>query len=307
MIDPKIITFITLARVQNYTQTAKILNLTQPAISQHIKLLESHFNCILFSRTTKKIVLTREGKKLYSYAQKLVHCNNELKTAMQNSHFIDQTICVATTHTMAEDIVPDILEKYHKLYPNVFMRVVIGNIDSIYKMLNAKEAVIALIDGPIDKTKYTTFKLRDDTLYVISSKDNNLSSSKFVTIQDIINQPFISREIGSSTRAVFENSLVNMGYSINDFNKVLEVNSVRFIKKLVSRNIGISIMSYERIRHEIEHDMLNYYLLEGMQSKRECNIAFLKDSTKMSVINDFIDVAKTIDYITPKKLPTKPW
>ena len=307
MIDPKIETFLVLARVENYTQAAAVLNITQPAISQHIKHLEETFGCKLFNRNTKKVELTNEGKKFYRYAQQLSLINQELNKSMLNLHRIEKKIAIGSTRTMAEDIVPDILEQFHKIYPHIAFHVIIDNVNTITDLLNKKEIALALIDGPIDRRLYETFKLKDDLLYVISAKSNPLSQSGYVRIEDLIDQPLITREPGSSSRIIFENSLLNMGYSLSDFNIIIEVNSVRFAKKMVSRNMGISIISYERVRHEIEHDLLNYYELEGLQSRRDCNIVYLKDGKHLDFIDQFIEVAKKTDYITPKVLPTKPW
>lgn len=307
MIDPKIETFLVLARVANYTETSKILNITQPAISQHIKYLEQTFGCKLFNRNTKKVQLTNDGKKFYKYAQKLYLINQELNHSMMHLQHIEKKMYIGSTRTMAEDIVPDILEQFHQIYPFISFNVIIDNANTITDLLNKKEIALALIDGPIDKCLYETYKLKDDLLYVISAKSNPLSQKKYVKIEDILNQPLIAREPGSSSRKIFENSLLNMGYSFSDFNTIIEVNSVRFAKKMVIKNMGISIISFERIRHEIEHDLLNYYEIEGMQSKRDCNIVYLKDSRNIDFITQFIEIAKKTDIITPKKLPTKPW
>lgn len=62
MIDPKLMTLLTLANIGNYTKTAKVLSLTQPAVSYHIRLLEEEFGIQIFYRGEKELKTTVEGE-----------------------------------------------------------------------------------------------------------------------------------------------------------------------------------------------------------------------------------------------------
>ena len=64
MIDIKIFTFLKVAQHKNYTKAAADLNLTQPAVSQHIKKLEEYYDCSLIEIQGKSVKLTEQGKLL---------------------------------------------------------------------------------------------------------------------------------------------------------------------------------------------------------------------------------------------------
>lgn len=68
MLDIKILTFLKVAQFKNYTRAAAELNLTQPAVSQHIKKLEEYYDCNLIKIDGKSVELTEQGKLLYNYA-----------------------------------------------------------------------------------------------------------------------------------------------------------------------------------------------------------------------------------------------
>lgn len=68
MIDTKIYTFSKVAQYRNYTKAATELNLTQPAVTQHIKKLEEYYNCSLINIDGKSVRLTKQGTLLYNYA-----------------------------------------------------------------------------------------------------------------------------------------------------------------------------------------------------------------------------------------------
>ena len=69
--DTKLLTFIEVCKTKNYTKAAKNLNLTQPAVSQHIKQLELDYNVKLFSRNNNELSLTKDGEIVLKYALRI--------------------------------------------------------------------------------------------------------------------------------------------------------------------------------------------------------------------------------------------
>ncbi len=64
MIDSKLTTFINVAKLRSYTRAAEMLNLTQPAVTQHIKQLEEYYEVKLIKKKGRQISLTEEGELL---------------------------------------------------------------------------------------------------------------------------------------------------------------------------------------------------------------------------------------------------
>ena len=79
MLDFRTETFLTVCEYMNYTKAAEILNMTQPAISNHIHYLENYYGTKLFTYNNKKLSLTAQGKHLQKALQTLVHDELKLK------------------------------------------------------------------------------------------------------------------------------------------------------------------------------------------------------------------------------------
>jgi len=81
-------TFLVVAESENFTDAAKILHKTQPAISLQIKSLEDHYDCLLFERTKRKLILTQAGKIFQAYAEDILHkfnaLDNEINKLLNN-------------------------------------------------------------------------------------------------------------------------------------------------------------------------------------------------------------------------------
>ena len=85
MLTPKVDTLLAVAEYLNYTKAAQVLSLTQPAVSQHIRQLESDYDVTIFRHGEKPLMLTREGEILTQYAQKLK--NGGSKYSLKNMEF----------------------------------------------------------------------------------------------------------------------------------------------------------------------------------------------------------------------------
>lgn len=306
MIDIKILTFLTLAKLRSYTKTAEALNMTQPAVSQHIKNIEKTYQVLLFNRNNKSVSLTEQGEVFYNYAEQLYYCNESLLHFLKSKETIQQ-YSISMNHTIAEDIGARIISEHHHRFPEISYSIRVENMPELLERLNKRDICLALVEAPFDKKKYPHVFLKKDSLYVVSAKENQLSPNGKITIQQLMQQPLIQQEPRSGSRTIFENALFSFGYSISDFKSVLEVNSIRFIKKMILQNMGVAILSYERIRHEIEHDMVNYYEIEDMPLHREFHILYNKTHETEPFITSFIRIATQINIHDPQDLTLKPW
>lgn len=77
MIDNRILTFLTLCKDMNYRKAAEELNMTQPAVTQHIQYLEKEYGCKLFSYDKRVLTITNEGKELKKHAENIVYQDNK--------------------------------------------------------------------------------------------------------------------------------------------------------------------------------------------------------------------------------------
>jgi len=100
MIDIKLITFLIVAETRNFTRAAKILNMTQPAVSHHIKLLEEYYQVTLFHKKNKQMELTEEGRILLKYGREVVRLNNTVKSILDNKSSIIKKYNLGATLTI---------------------------------------------------------------------------------------------------------------------------------------------------------------------------------------------------------------
>ena len=277
MLDFRHETFLTLCSCESFTKTAELLHMTQPAVSQHIKYLEEVYGCKLFDTSNRKIKLTEQGELLKEFTTSVL---SDIKHFKENIVSINTDILqfkFGATLSIGEYVMPDILSNLLTTYPDMKVHMTVANTQTLLDHLNNGELDFAIVEGMFDKSKYDTTLFSQENFIPVCSPQSE-DANREVTIKDLTKSRLILRESGSGTREIFENILQKNNYSLDAFNKVVEVSNMSAIKKMVSNNLGISFMFEVVARKEIESNTLSRINLSNYTEQREFNFVYLKNS-----------------------------
>lgn len=288
MMDVRLETFITVAEIKSFTKASEILNITQPAVSQHIKFLEEYYGVIFIKKYGRSIKLTEEGQILYKYAKELDSINRSLEAELRNQDSINKTYNVGASMTVGGYVLPFILAEYKSCFKNIDILLQVNNTEEIINKLLNRKIDLALIEGNFDKEKFKYTKYKDDELVLVVSNIHAFSKLKYVKMEDILKGQLILREKGSGTREIFENKVLEMGYDLKTFKPYMELGSISAIKSLVEANLGYSIISKETVKKEVEAGKVKIVKIKGIKILREFNFVYLEDSD-LDFVKHFID------------------
>ena len=288
--DIKLLTFIELSEVNSFTKAAKNLNLTQPAVSQHIKQLEQEYNVKLFNRTSSGLSLTKEGEIVLKYALRIQSLYSDMTRKIKDNKKYINNLTIGITHTSESNIAPEIMAKYAEKNSGTRIRIISDSIKKLYEKLNNYQIDLAIIEGKITNKKFSSILLGTDSLIAVVSPDNNLSNKKVVSIGDLKKENLILRNLESGTSTLFINELSKMDEDINDFHLSLEMDNVSSIKTLVRKNLGISILPRSACSREIKEKKLVGLPIENMDLVRETNLVFLEDNIERNVLEDIVSI-----------------
>lgn len=287
MLDVRLTTFITIANIKSFTKAAEILNLTQPAVSQHIKYLEEYYKANLIRKNGKNIDLTEEGQILYKYARELEMIHRDLENELRNKNSIRKIYNVGATMTIGGYVLPYILAEYKKSYKNIDLLLQVNNTEEIIDKLLKRKLDLALVEGNFDRNKFNYIKFKDDEMVLAVSPKHPFAKKNEVTIEEVLEGEIILREKGSGTREVFEDKLRNLGCDMSKFTPYMEIGSISAIKSLVEENLGYSIISMETIKREVRLGSIKVLPVKGVELHREFNFIYLKDSS-LDTLESFI-------------------
>ena len=263
MLDNKLFTFLKVAQHKNYTKAAAELNLTQPAVSQHIKKLEEYYNCDLIEINGKSVKLTPQGEVLNNYTNFQIANEKQLINQIKK---VKTPIKIGATLSIADYYLPPYLSSYLSHHDEL-ISVTVKNTKSIIEMLLNNELYCAFIEGIFDKTLFHFYEFCNTRFFPVARKGHPLVG-KEVTISQIHEYPLILREQGSGTREIYENYLYQNNDSILSASKIYEISSFGIIKKVLGNSDAISFMYEEVARNEVKRGELSFLTIENYSIER---------------------------------------
>ena len=277
MIDNRIYTFLELCNVMNYHKTAENLNMTQPAVTQHIKFLEEFYECKLFNYTGKKLQKTEKCIELEKYSREIISLNLSIKEDLLQKEKIK--INIGATKTIGEyllnNAIPSLVTQN-----NYELNFIVDNTENLLNKLNHFDLDLLLIEGYVDKNKYLCSKISDNEIVGICSINHNFAF-KEIDLQEILSQNIILREKGSGTRGVFENFLYNKGYNIDDVKNKSIISNNKIIENIVEKGLAISFV-YDIM--QIQNPRLAYFKIKNNVILHEFNFVFLNETKARKII-----------------------
>lgn len=278
MIDYRLFTFMDLHETMNYTKTAMNLNITQPAVTQHIKYLEQKYQVKLFHYERKHLSLSVEGEYLYQHALSLLANARKLEHDIRHVQDEKENLRLGATLTIGEYLVPQFLISLYETKPYLDLNMRIENTEVLLDEVRVGSIDFALIEGLFDKEEFHTRLLKKEEMILILPSEHPLLDKKIIRIEDLLEYRILVREPGSGTRDVFIQALNQYNLSLHNFSSYMEINHINTIKKLIEGGLGISFLYRSAVKEELADGRLMTRKVRGFRLMREFNMVSLKDS-----------------------------
>ncbi len=293
MLDFRVQTFLTVCRTLNYSQAARDLNITQPAVSQHIAALERHYGTRLFAMEGKRPRLTEAGRLLERAFLSMAH--DEKLLGQQLAVLEDGasvSFAVGMTLTAGEYIVAPALARWLRDHPEVRVVARSGDTRALLQLLDEGSIDCAFVEGVFDRSTYRCDTLCTQRLVCVCAPGHELAGRR-CSWERVLTEPLVVREPGSGTRAVLANALAARNLSIGEFARVAEAWSVGVIKRFVEEGLGVSFLYEAAVEQEVEAGRLALIELDGPPVEHPISFVRLAGSAYDPMAERFFaDVAK---------------
>ena len=276
MLDFRMDTFLALCRTMNYTRAAEELNITQPAVTQHIQYLQRHYGVKLFQYRDKHLFLTEAGAALRSAALTMEHDERELMEQLPLLQKGMQHLRLGATLTVGEYALPPHLGRYMKRHPDVALHLGVGSTRRLLEGLNRGELDAAVVEGYFAKREYDAIRWSMEPYVCVCAAGSALEGP--MELEDLFTQTLILRDPESGTREILERALLERNFQLSDFRRVVEINDLTVIKQLVEQNCGITFLYRRAVERELEEGQLRQVFLRGWEVQHEFTFLWRKGS-----------------------------
>jgi DNA-binding transcriptional LysR family regulator len=249
--------FVAVAECQHVTRAADRLNLTQSSASAAIAALESRHGSKLFNRVGRGIELTETGRVFLNEARAVL-ARAELAelTLAELAGLKRGRLLIQASQTIASHWLPRHLVDFHRAFPDIEIRLNVGNTAEAAHAVGGGTAELGFIEGPIESPLLQVTEVARDQLIVLAAPDHPLAHVPRLTADDIKRSEWVLREPGSGTRSVFEEALLGMGVAISDLNIALELPTNEAVRAATETGIGATALSASASAASIEAGLL---------------------------------------------------
>lgn len=281
MLDYRMETFLTLCEVMNYRETARMLHISQPAVTQHIQHLEREYGCRLFSYDGHRLTKTDDARIMEEYARSMKYNELSLRQRLESRDI--RELKIGATKTIGDYVIGNQVRDFLSRKENA-LTLIVDNTENLLRMLEENRLDFAIVEGGFDKRRFDWRPFRSEPFVGICGK-NHPFCGREITVAELLTQTVIHREPGSGTRAILEQKLQGYNESLERFRRHICISSFKLILEVVKAGIGVSFVY--RVLADSDPE-LGTFRLQGEPIIREFSVVFLKNTHPEEKIRLFL-------------------
>ncbi len=231
--------FYDAVRLNSITDSGKVNLVTQSAVSQAIRVLETQFSTKLLHHKKNSFELTDSGRLAYSECSVIFGAVENLKANIsRSSSILAGDLRIAATNSIALTLLAPALKSMSQNHPNLTIRLKLGNSDQVKEYLRTQEADIGVILEDDNMDEFSTVLIREGSFILAASpklKSKNFKKQVIVTRQDKVEINHLRKQLGPEVR--FQ----------------LEVFSWELIRQLCLEGAGVGYLPDYLIQNDLKH------------------------------------------------------
>jgi DNA-binding transcriptional LysR family regulator len=282
--------FAVAAETENFSETARRLHLSQPAVSQQIHSLERYLGVKLFRRSGRSVTLTDAGQIMLPMARDLLELAQRTEGTMRSlEEQVVGHLVVGCTTTAGKYVLPFVSAAFSQYHPGVRVTITMCTDASIVEPLLAQEVHLGVSNVKVVHRDLECQPFFTDHVVLVVPADHPFVHRSSVQPAELLDQPFILQEESSSTQHLVQEGLAEHGITIDQLDVMMVVGNTEAIEVAVEHGLGIAFISRLAARHGIELDRIVEIPVEGLSLERPLYVVRNSRSAKTPAQTHFWD------------------
>ena len=271
----------------NISEAAKNLEVSQSAVSQSIKQLETTLQARLFARSPRGVSLTGEGQMLYQYVRSalglLATGEDKLSQAQQ---LLLGTLVIGASDTVTSFFLIPYLDAFHRAHPNIRLKIISGRSAKVLSLLKSGAVDIAFASSPADNAISHWPCFATHTGFV-AGKDYPCDFDHIYTREEIAQFPLILLERKASSRLVLEQEFLKNGISLNP---EIELSSRGLLESLARIGLGVAGVTMEFVEESLQRGEIRQLKTDFEIPQRSVDLCVLRDVHPTAAATAFMNM-----------------
>lgn len=263
--------FCRVVELKSFSKAADAVFLTQASVSERIAGLENSIGARLLDRMGRQIVPTRAGELLYRHAIRLLDMKNTARQEIESFLGLRRgEINLGGSTIPGEYILPKIIGKFYEKYPFILIKLTISDSTEIERLVLSGALELGVIGSKSSSKDLIHYDLWKDELILVVHPAHRWAKRKAVSLNELLEEPFILRERGSGTQIIIEDLFKELGIDgIHSLRSTAYFGSSTAVKEGIKSGIGVSIISSRAVETEIKSGTLKRIKIKDLpQIKR---------------------------------------
>lgn len=280
--------FYTVAKCGSLTKAAEELYISQPAVSQAIKQLETQLGGTLFNRTHKGMELSETGgKQIFPIVEQALKLFEQVESKYAElKDTATGVVRICASDTVATHFLLPYIKRYHEKYPDVNLILQNGTSGETIELLKNKKGDIGFVNLPIDDSDVnllsSVMQLHDT--FVASDRFAELETG-VVELKRLQDYPLLMLELSTATRQAIVSFAHSQGIHLHP---EIELASLELMAELAKSGIGIACIPREFVSHEINSGSLKEIITAPALPARAIGLCLPKGENLTFAVKEFL-------------------
>ena len=281
--------FKEVAETGNISLAAKNLYISQSAVSQSVKQLETALQARLFARSPRGVSLTWEGQMLYQYVRSalglLATGEDKLSQAQQ---LLLGTLTIGASDTVTSFFLTQYLDAFHRLHPGIRLKIVSGRSAKVLSMLRSGAVDIAFASSPADSNLESWSCFSTHSVFVAGS-GYDCDFDHVYTRQEIADFPLILLERKASSRVFLEQYFLQSGITLTP---EIELSSRSLLVSLAKIGLGVAGVTREFVQDALDSGEIRQLMTDFTIPARSVDMCTLREVSPTAAASAFMEMIR---------------
>ena len=277
--------FKEVAEAGNITAAAQNLFISQSAVSQSIKQLESELQTRLFARNSRGVSLTPDGKMLYEYVRSAMGLLETGEEKLSQSRQLQVGhLTIGASDTVTSQFLLPYLDRFHRQYPGVHIQIVSGRSHKVLGLLQSGKVDIAFASTPGEGSFETIPCFATHSIFVAAA-DYDCNFDHTYSLEEIVQFPLILLERKASSRLYLDKFFLQNGHHLNP---EIELGARSLLVDLAAIGFGVAGVTEEFVKSELSSGKLRKLKTDFSIPPRSVDLCVLRDVPQTSAAQRFM-------------------
>ena len=295
----KLKSFCTVVDYGSLTKAAEILYCSQPAITKQISSLEADLGYKLFDRNGKHLSLNESGRIVYENGSKILTILSDMqKRLFEENRKTETSLSIGVTNFIGIHLLPKYLNTFKTQYSETSISFTIDFLVNILGLLQSDQVSFALVpecDFIHNEPTLSIYPFLKDNMILVMAPGHPWSKKDCVSLKSLENSLFYISQPSSATRTFVEKKLKE---SDTELKNTINLYSTETIKQALYDNKGVTIISSEAVKTELEHGILVTRPIKNFSCVRQLYIVKNRSRHLTKGEQAFIDMLKDLPNMT---------